>query len=159
MAVSKIRKISSWTMLAVNLISLVLIALFFFGGIGDPWKGEYKNPVYTGELLICSYLLLGLCAAGMILFGIVQFGGKLKSNPKAALLTLGILVAFAVLLFIAYSMGDGSILTTHLNPDSQKFNTAFWLKTTDMWLYAMYILAVLCIFAILWGSVQKIFRK
>ena len=160
MAVSKIRKISSWTMLAVNLVSGALIVLFFFGGVGDPYGPQaFKNPVYTGEVLIWSYILLAICVAGMLLFGITQFGGKFKINPKAALVTLGILVAFAILLFVAYFMGDGTLLTSRLNPDSQKFNTEFWLKLTDMWLYAMYILSVLCVFAILWGSAQKIFKK
>ena len=161
MAVSKIRKISSWTMIVVTVISLALFALFFFGGVGEPLgaNGDQKNPVYTGELLIWCYTLLGLCVTGMFLFGIFQFGSKFKSNPKSALMGLGVLVAFAILLVIAYSMGDGTLLTTHLNSESEKYNTVFWLKTTDTWLYSMYILMLLCIVAMGWGSIKKILSK
>ena len=161
MAVTKIRKISSWTMLAITLISLSIFALFFFGGVGEPLgaNGDQKNPIYTGELLIWAYILLALCVTGLILFGIFQFGSKFKSNPKAALMGLSVLVAFAVLLLIAYLLSDGTLLTTHLNQESEKYNTVFWLKTTDTWLYSMYILLGLCIFAMGWGSVKKILSK
>ena len=160
MAVSRIRKISSWTMLGVTLISLTFFALFFFGGTGEPLglSGEFKNPLYTGELLIWAYILLAICAAGMLLFGIFQFGSKFKSNPKNAIISLAILVSFAIMLAVTYSLADGTLLTT-LQTESQAFNTEFWMKTTDMWLYSMYALSVLCIFAILWGSVKKILNK
>ena len=160
MAVRRIRKISSWTMILVTCISLALMVLFFFGGVGEPYGiNEFKNPIYTGEMLIWSYILLAICAVSMLLFGFVQFGSKFKSNPKAALLMLGIFAAFAVLLIISYSMGDGTPLTAHINEDSQKFNVPFWLKTTDMWLYATYILSALAIIAMIWGSVRKILNK
>jgi len=160
MAVSKIRKISSWTMITMTLISLVLFGLFFFGGVGEPYgDNKFKNPNYTGELLVWSYILLALCAVGLLLFGIVQFGSKFKSNPKTAIITLGIYIAFGILLFIAYSMGDGALLTTLRNAESQAYNTSFWLKTTDMWLYSMYILSGLCICAMLWGSIKKILSR
>jgi len=161
MAVSKIRKISSWTMLLITVISLALFALFFFGGVGEPLgaNSDQKNPIYTGELLIWAYILLGLCITGMVLFGLFQFGSKFKSNPKAAIMGLGVLVAFAVLLFVAYSLSDGTLLTSHINADSQKYNTPFWLKTTDTWLYSMYILLALCIVAMGWGSIKKILSR
>ena len=160
MAVSKIRKISSWTLILVSLVSLAFFALFFFGGVGEPYgQNQSKNPVFTGELLYWAYALFALCAAGMLLFGIIQFGSKFKTNPKTALVGLGVLVCFAILLVIAYSMGDGTLLTQGINQDSQKYNTEFWLKTTDMWLYSIYILAGLAICAMLWGSVKKILSK
>ena len=160
MAVTRIRKISSWTMIIVTCISLALFVLFFFGGVGEPYgTNEFKNPTYTGELLIWSYILLAVCGVSMLLFGFVQFGSKFKSNPKAAFLMLGIFAGFAILLTISYSMGDGTLLTIRLNTESQKFNTSSWLKVTDMWLYAMYILSALAILAMIWGSVRKILKK
>jgi len=56
-------------------------------------------------------------------------------------------------------LGDGTPLTTHINPDSQQFNTEFWLKITDMWLYAIYILSGLAACAIVWGSIRKLLSK
>jgi multisubunit Na+/H+ antiporter MnhB subunit len=159
MAVTKIRKISSWTLLFVSIISLALFVLFYFGGVGEPLGvDQFKNPTYTGELLIWSYFLLGICAVSMLLFGITQFFNKLKTNPKGALSSLAVFAGFAILLIIAYMGGDGTAIPG-INADSQKFNTPVWLKVTDMWLYAMYILLVLAIIAMAWGSVKKILSK
>ena len=160
MAVTRIRRISRWTLYVSSVISGVILALFYFGGLGEPYGIDaFKNPIYTGELLIWSYILLIICAAGMLLFGIVQFGSNIVTNPKAGLMSLAVLGAFFILLVVAYSVGDGALLTIRLNDESQKFNTEFWLKITDMWLYAMYILSVLSILAILWSSIRKIFGK
>ena len=160
MAVKVIRKISSWTLIFVTLVSLAFFALFYFGGVGEPYgQNQSKNPIFTGELLYWAYALFALCAAGMILFGIIQFGSNFKTNPKGALAGLGILVCFAVLLVVAYSLGDGTLLTHGINQDSQKYNTVFWLKVTDMWLYSIYMLAGLAIVAMGWGSIKKILSK
>ena len=51
MAVTKIRKMSSWTLLIVSLISIVVLGMFFGGGITNPGE-EMKEYVYTGLLLI-----------------------------------------------------------------------------------------------------------
>ena len=95
----------------------------------------------------------------MLMFGLTQFGSKFKTNPKAALVMLGIFAGFAILLIVAYSLGNGSLLTVHLNEESQKFNTEFWLKITDMWIYSIYILSALAILAMFWGSIRKILSK
>ncbi|MDR1380013.1 MAG: hypothetical protein LBJ47_00870 [Tannerella sp.] len=158
MAVTKIRKISSWTLLVVSIISIALLALFYFGGNGEPLRGELTNPLYTGELLIWSYVLLAICAISMLLFGITQFFNKFKASPKGALMSLGVFAGFAILLVIAYSVGQGVPLPG-INADSQKYNVEVWLKITDMWLYAMYILLILAVVAMVWGSVKKILSK
>lgn len=159
MAVTKIRKISSWTLLTVTFISLVVFALFYFGGEDEPiGVDQFKNPTYTGAMLIWAYILLALCAVGMLLFGITQFFNKFKTNPKGAIMTLAVFVGFAVLMIIAYAIGDATPLPG-INADSQKFNVTGWLKVTDMWIYAMYMLLALAIIAILWGSVKKIMKK
>jgi len=157
MAVTKIRKISSWILIVVAAISVALFGLFYFGGVGAP-LGEFKNPIYTGHVLIWSYILLGICAVSMLLFGLFQFGSKFKSSPKNALTSLAVFVVFAILLVIAYSVGSGEKLVG-LNADSQTYNIPFWLKITDMWLYAMYILLGLAIVAMIWGSIKKILSK
>jgi hypothetical protein len=159
MAVTKIRKISSWTLLVVTIISLALFGLFYFGGEDAPVGADlFKNPTYTGEVLIWSYTLLAICAVSMILFGITQFINKFKTNPKGTIMSLGVFVGFVILLFIAYAIGDATPLSG-INADSQKFNVESWLKITDMWLYAMYILLVLAILAMFWGSFKTIMKK
>ena len=50
MAVTKIRKMSSWTLLIVSIISLVVLGMFYAGGVVDP-SVEMKEPIYTGLLI------------------------------------------------------------------------------------------------------------
>ena len=140
MAVTKIRKMSSWTLLVVSLISIVVLGMFFGGGITNPGE-EMKEYVYTG-----------------LLFAIWQFVNLLKVNPKSAVAALGVVVAFVAMLFITYSIGDGTPLQG-LNADSQKYNTEGWLKITDMWINSSIVLMVLIIIAVVAGSAKKMLNR
>lgn len=158
MAVTKIRKISSWTLIAITIISAVVFGLFFLGGTDPSWTGEQWAPAYTGLLLYWCYILVAIAALFLVVFAILQFAGNFKANPKKALTSLGILVLFALLLLVTYFMGDITPMTG-INADSEKFNIPFWLRVTDMWLYASYIMLGLCVLAMIWGSVKKVFNK
>ena len=159
MAVGKIRKISSWTMLVVVAISLVIFGLFYFGGVDAPYGDrEWKNPTYTEELLIWSYIMLAFCITGMALFAIMQFATSFTKNIKKSLMSLAVLGGFALLLFLAYSLGDTTPLPG-INKSSAEFNVDFWLKVTDMWIFTTYILMALSVLFIVAGSVKKALNK
>lgn len=157
MAVTKIRKISSWTLLISSIISVIVLVMFYTGGVVDP-VAEMKEPIYTGLLLNWTYVLFALTIVSMIALALWQFAGSLKHDPKSALMGLGVVVLFAALLFVTYTMGDATPLTT-LNADSEKYNTTFWLKITEMWIYSAYVLIVLIILAVVWGSIRKILNR
>lgn len=158
MAVTKIRRMSSWTLLICAAISIVVFAMFYLGGVEADSTPEMKKPIYTGLLLNWMYILFALTAISTLVFAIWQFMGTMKVNPKGALLGLGVIVAFFVLMFVCYSIGDGTPLQG-LNADIQQYNTSFWLKMTDMWLYSTYILLIMAVLAILWGSLKKVMGK
>ena len=157
MAVTKIRKISSWTLLISSIISVVVLVMFYTGGVVDP-VAEMKEPIYTGLLLNWTYVLFALTIVSMIALALWQFAGSLKHDPKSALMGLGVVVLFAALLFVTYTMGDATPLTT-LNADSEKYNTTFWLKITEMWIYSAYVLIVLIILAIIWGTIRRMVNR
>jgi hypothetical protein len=159
MAVGKIRKISSWTMLVVVAISLVIFGLFYFGGVDEPYgERQWKNPSYTEELLIWSYIILSLCILGMALFAIVQFATSFTKNIKKSLMSVAVLGSFALLMVLAYSIGDATPLPG-INKSSAKYNVDFWLKVTDMWIYTVYILMSLSTLLIIAGSIKKALNK
>ena len=141
MAVTKIRKMSSWTLLIVSLISIVVLGMFFGGGITN----------WTSALFFVTIIC-------MVLFAVWQFITLLKVNPKSALSALGVVVAFVAMLFITYSIGDGTPLQG-LNADSQKYNTAGWLQITDMWIWSTVVLLVLIVACVVWGSVKRMLGK
>ena len=63
------------------------------------------------------------------------------------------LAVFAILLVIAYSIGDGTPLNIlgYEGPD----NVAARLKMTDMWIYSVYILMGLVILSMLFSPLIK----
>lgn len=157
MAVTKIRKISSWTLLVCSIITIFVLGMFFGGGVVDP-TAENKDYVYTGLLLNWTYIIFIVTVGAMILFALWQFVTIVKSNPKSALMSFMVLALFAVLLIATFSMGDGTPLQG-LNADSQKYNISFWLKATDMWIQSSVVLFFLIIVAVLAGSVKKVLGK
>ncbi|OAV69847.1 hypothetical protein Barb6XT_00266 [Bacteroidales bacterium Barb6XT] len=158
MAVTKIRKISSWTLLLSAVISIAVFVVFAVGGDDELYKNELWNPHYTGLLLNWIYILFGITIAALVVFALMQFATQFKHDTKGALLGLGVLVLFAVMLIVTHSLGSSDLLPI-INADSGKHNVPFWLKITDMWIFSIYILTALTIAAVLWSSVKRIFNK
>lgn len=157
MAVTKIRKLSSWTLLIISLITIAVLGMFFGGGVEDP-AAENKNYIYTDLLLNWTYVVFFITIVVLAVLAVWQFSSILKTNPKSALTSLIVLVLFALLLIITYSMGDGTPLTT-LNADAQTYNTSFWLKATDMWIQSTIVLFVAIVAVISAGTVKRIMNK
>ena len=148
---------SSWTLLIVSLISIVVLGMFYAGGIVDP-AAEMKEPIYTGLLINWTSVLFFITIISTIIFALWQFVTLLKTNAKSAITSLIVVVVFAAILFITYSMGDATPLKG-LNADSQTYNIPLWLKVTDMWIQSTVVLMVLIIAAVVWGSVKRMLNK
>ncbi|KGN67707.1 hypothetical protein [Porphyromonas sp. COT-239 OH1446] len=157
MAVTGIRKVSSSTLLALVVISIAVIALFFGGGFELDDKGN-KVYEFTDTLLWWTYALLGVTILGTLGFALKGFFSSFANDSKKALLSLGGLIGLIALLGITYAIGDGTPMA-NLNADSQRFNTEGWLKLTDMWLYSTYALFVLVVGAALVGAISKVVKK
>ena len=158
MAVTKISRISRWTLYAMSVVTVVLIALFFLAGNVQP-EHQYAElvgltePNFTDVLLYWVYTLLGITILAVFVFTIFGFVNNLRYNRKKAINSLVTLLIFAVLLIIAYSIGDGTPLNIlgYEGPD----NVKGMLKLTDMWLYTIYILMALTILAMLFSPLIK----
>lgn len=157
MAVTKIRKISSWTLLITSIITIIVLGMFYFGGVVDP-SAENKEYVYTGLLLDWTWLVFAVTIVVMAVLALWQFVTSLKTNPKSALRSLGVVVLFALLLIVTYSMGDGTPVQG-INADSQAYNTEGWLKITDMWILSSIVLFVLIVIAVALGTIKRIINK
>lgn len=105
MAVTKIRKMSSWTLLGVMLVSVIVFAMFYLGGVIDS-AAEKPEPVNTSLLLYWCYVVFGIAVILLLFFGLMQFLSTLKSKPKAAISSLGVLIGFLAMLGITYAIGD-----------------------------------------------------
>ena len=79
MAVTKIRKISSWTLLISSIISIIVLGMFYAGGVVDP-AAEMKEPIYTGLLINWTSVLFFVTIISTMLFAVWQFLTLLKTN-------------------------------------------------------------------------------
>lgn len=156
MSVTKIRKTSSWTFLAITLISLLVLGIYYFGGVVDP-AAEMVEPVYTGLLLNWTYAVCAITIATLIFFGIWEIISLVQHDPKAAVMPIGVIAISAAVFIIAYTMGDGTPLNLIGYDGGQ--NTEFWLKLTDMWLFTTYILMALIFVALIYFSIRKVLSK
>ena len=158
MAVTKISRISRWTLYALTAVTILLIALFYFGGNVSS-ENQYAElvgitePNFTNALLYWIYILLGITVFALFAFSIMGFINNFRHNKKRAINSLLTLLVFAVLLIIAYVIGDGTPLNIlgYEGPD----NVPAMLKLTDMWIYSVYILMTLTILAMLFSPLIK----
>lgn len=152
MAVTKIHKTSRMVFIASIIVSLVVIALFLFGGQVAPENkivADMPQPVFTDLMLYWAYILLVVTIVALVIFAIFGFFHSLKTNPKGALGTLLVLVALVGILGVTYMIGSGTLLNIpgYQGPD----NNPATLKMTDMWIYSMYIMLGLSVVAILFS--------
>ena len=150
MAVTGIRKTSSYTFLALVAISVIVFALFLFGGSELDMK-DNKVYAYTDVLIYWTYALGILSVVTVLFFVVKDFIAELAASPSAALKKIAGPIALVVLLLVTYAIGDTTPLK--LNEEAQRFNAPFWLKFSDMWIYSVYVLLFLTIVAAIAGAV------
>lgn len=158
MAVTQIRKISSWTLLVLLAVSLVVIGVFFFVGTPEITPSGNKNYQHTNMLLYWAYILVAAVVLTTVLFSVFGFIKSFKTNKKGAVKNLLMIIALIGILAITYTLGDGTPLSG-IGEDSQKFNTSGWLKLIDMCIYTVTALGGLTILAIIWNSITKAIKK
>lgn len=156
MAVTGIRKTSSYTFLALVAISVIVFALFLFGGSELDMK-DNKVYAYTDVLIYWTYTLGILSVVTVLFFVVKDFIAELAASPSAALKKIAGPIALIVLLLVTYAIGDTTPLK--LNEEAQRFNAPFWLKFSDMWIYSVYVLLFLTIVAAIAGAVKSALNR
>ncbi|ASB49555.1 MULTISPECIES: hypothetical protein [Marinilabiliaceae] len=144
---SKILNIVLYVLLAVT---IALAGLFYFGG--EIEGAAYKTPVYTESILNWAIALVIFAAAISIIAEIIA----LVLRPKSAIRSLISIVGLAIIVLVAYSLGDATalVLPGYDGPD----NVPSMLMLADTFLYSMYFLFGIAIAAILYTEVSRLFR-
>lgn len=147
---TKLSKILNIVLYVLLAITLVFAGMFYFGG---ELEGQvHPTPVYTDTLLNWGIVLVFVTAAVSIVFEIF----KLITNPKNAVRSLVSILALALVVFIAYALGDATPLNLpgYNGPD----NVPSMLLLSDTFLYSMYFLFGIAIVAILYTELSRLFR-
>ncbi len=142
---SKYLNILTYVMLG---LTVVFVAMFYFGG--DVPNELYQTPIHTDVLIYWAKALFYITVGLSILFPLIQ----IVTDPKGALKGLAGLAGLGLIIFIAYSLSDGTLLD--LPGYTGEDNNEKALKFADTILYSMYILGIGAILSI---AVTELLRK
>lgn len=160
-------KVSYYVLYVLFALIIVVVAAFFGGGdaTGDAVLQGVDpamwQPAQTDLLMYLIYALLGICLAATLIAALFQFGAALKDDPKKALSSLVGIVLFFVVLIVTWAMAsDESLALAGYSPEELAvMNDPFWLKVTDMFIYAIYFLFGASIVLMMLSFVKKMMKK
>ncbi len=148
-----IRKTISIILYVLMGISIVLVALFYFGKLVPGTEGtNMEEPIITGKILIWAVMLIILTAGLALIFPIIN----LVANPKSAKSGLFILLGVAVLIFIAYTLSSNEVMIIPGYTGTD--NVPGILKVAGTGLFTTYILAGLAVLSILYSEISNYFK-
>ncbi|MFA6127574.1 MAG: hypothetical protein WC699_09730 [Bacteroidales bacterium] len=136
----------------------VLLTLIFYLNIGkvntnDPLVKQISEMGPTLDYLTYwAYLLTILSVLFAIGFPAIQ----VISNPKQGLKALFSVIGIAIMMFIAYSLGDDTIMD--IAGYNGTGNVPKTLKMTDMALFSMYAMIAGAVIALLYSEISKLFK-
>ncbi len=150
-------KIGQWFYYALMAISVILVVIFYLNnGNVNTDDSTSKQMADLGPVLnyyiFWAYVLLGIAAIFSLIFPLFRMIG----NPKSGVKTLISVVILAVVLLIAYQLGDDTLL--NLPGYDGNDNVAERLKMTDMAIFTMYALLAGALLAMLFSSVRRLFN-
>lgn len=131
-------------------LTAIFVAMFYLGG--EIPNQAYTTPVYTDVLLHWAKALFFVTAGLSLLFPIIQ----LVTNPKGAVKGLAGLVGLGLIILIAYSLSDATLL--NLPGYTGADNNPASLQFADTVLYTMYILGIGTVLSIVATEVLRKLR-
>ena len=148
------RKISTGVLWFCTLITSVLILRFYKVYFTQSLDAE--SPEISALLNWLFFLfIITVCIA--LIFSFFNFVRLRNQNPKKIGRSVAIVATCGLLLLLTWVFGNGDALPLIGYKGNE--NTYMWLKITDMWLYSIYILLALGIFALLGGIIWSYFKK
>jgi hypothetical protein len=149
----KFANIARYFLWALMAISLVLVAIFFFGGFVEGTEGTSSaEPIITETILKWAYVLLIIAGVLSLVFPLVFIAGNLQSAKRLGI----VIVIAAVLIFISNRLASDEVLNLiqYTGPD----NVPGTLKTVGTFIIFTYILGVVAILSILYSAIANLFR-
>jgi len=151
-----IQRISLFMILILGSVSVVLVALIYFGGNYEPIMVNEEplvNPKVTDTLLIWCAVLIGLailCTVGVSLYKFVK---KLMLSPGTAVRTIVPIIIFILVFVVAWLLGSDNYVAIIGYEGTE--NVGFWAHFTDMLIFASYTLFIAIALTIIGSSIYK----
>ncbi len=156
------KRLVSVALYIILLISVILVVIFSMKNssltLSEDATVKEQIDAYGSALdmfIGWAYVLIGLATAAAVIPSLIQ----LITQPKNAVKTLISLGVVAVIVFIAYSMADGTVFTSTQLPGYEGAdNVPGTLKFADTMIYTTYFLLAGAILSIFYVEVSKIFK-
>lgn len=138
---NNLKNITRVVLLVLFAISLVVLGYFWLGGTEDVAlaSGSYPDvPTHTQMMLNWAYILMGLTIAVTLISALGSFVMQFVSAPKRGLISLAVLVVFALVFVISWHLGSQE--TVNIIGYEGTDNSGVMAQYSDMCLNSMYIL-------------------
>ena len=138
-----IGNISKFTILVLGIISVILVALIYFGGNAESLivgEDSLTVPKFTDTLIYWCYILIALTICITLGFSLFGFVKKLIESPKDGVKSLAVIAVFVVLFIVAWMIGSPEKISIIGYEGNDNFG--FWAQFTDMIIYATYALFI-----------------
>jgi hypothetical protein len=100
---------------------------------------------------------MGLAGFVTLIFSVLYFIIHRKNGKGKSWKSLIATGSMGALLLVAYQIGNGTPLSIVGYTGSE--NTYSWLKLTDMWIYAIYVLLALTFLSVIGGILWSLLKK
>lgn len=151
-----VQKISTFTILVLGIISVVLVALIYFGGNAESLtvgEDSLTVPKFTDALLYWTYFLVILTLAITLILTIIGFVRRLIDNPGSAFKTLIPFAIFALIFVVSWFLGSPEKINIIGYEGTD--NVGVWAQLTDMFIFTIYTLFVGIALTIVGSGIYK----
>lgn len=151
-----LKRISTLTVLILGIISVVLVALIYFGGNAESimvGEDSLTVPKFTDALLYWTYFLVVLTVAITLLLTLVGFVKKFIESPVSAFKTLIPFALFALIFIVSWLLGSPDKISIIGYEGTE--NVGFWAQFSDMMIFSIYTLFVAIIVTIVGSGIYK----
>lgn len=138
-----VNRLSTITLWVSMLLSVAVFAWFYYALLID--KGSLDNP-QTNLLLYWLYGIALVATAVTAAFAVARLVRRGRSNPQRIVRPLLLTLLLALLLIGGYLISSPEAIA---GLDA----SAFWLRITDMWIYAIFLLLGITFLAAIAGIV------
>lgn len=155
------KKISSIALWIGMIVSVVVLALVFFGGdeaAATSTGAEATAPVYLDALLYWMYAIIAVGVVLLLVFACKTLATMFQTDSKAAIKSIVTVLAFVVLMVVCYVISPEKEFTRIVNGETEVYSETT-MKVIDMWLYSFYALIGITVLLVVGFAAKRLISK
>lgn len=155
------KKISSIALWIGMIVSVIVLAMVFFGGdvtAQTSTGAEATAPAFLDYLLIWMYVIIAIGVVLLLVFACKTLATMFQTDSKAAIKTIVTVLAFVALMVICYVISPEKEFTRIVNGETEVYSETT-MKVIDMWLYSFYALIGITILLVVGFAAKRLISK